>query len=194
MTKFEPKFPCHFYQQGASHALPCIPSTSGADGWSRITTSILSLPSFAFQEGFIGNLICSHWLGPVPALNEKWPISRFISPSKFMGNAWQFSNQDQKAQHRLNPQAKGNPVTQPSAAALAPLQGKQALLVFSICCRNPSAHTREEHTLCWSSGCLIMRNFSSYGRAQAEVSSAWQAKLFSNFQPGRRGVSLESII
>lgn len=93
MTKFEPKFPHHFYQQGAPHPLPCIPSASGADGWSQTTTSILSLPSSAFQEGFIGNLICSHWFGPMPALNEKWPISHFISPSQFTGSAWQFSNQ-----------------------------------------------------------------------------------------------------
>lgn len=146
MTEFELKFPCHFYWQGASHPLPYTPSAPGADGWSRITTSLLSLPSFAFQEGFIGNLICSHWFGPVPALNEKWPISRFISPSKFMGNAAAFKpSPDQKAQHRLNPQPKGNPVTQPSAAVLAPLQGKQVLLIFSISCRNPSVHTREEH-------------------------------------------------
>lgn len=93
MTQFETKFLRHFPQQGASHPLPCIPSAPGADGWSWVTTRVLSLPSSAFQEGFIGNLICSHWFGPVPALNEKWPISRFISPSKFMGSAWQFSNQ-----------------------------------------------------------------------------------------------------
>lgn len=49
---------------------------------------------------------------------------------------------DQKAQHRINPQPKGNPVT----AALAPLQGEQVLLVGSFCCRNPSALTTEEHT------------------------------------------------
>lgn len=148
MTKFELKFPCHFYHQGATHPLPCPSRASGADGWSQITTSILSLSSFAFQEGFIRNLICSHWFGPVPALNEKWPISRFISPSKFTGRAWHFfkPSPDQKAQHKLNSQPKGHPATQPSAAVLAPLQGKEVLLVFSISCRNPSVHTREDHT------------------------------------------------
>lgn len=62
-------------------------SASGADGWRQFAASILSLCSFTFQEGFIGNLICSHWFGTAPAVNEKWPISRFISPSNFMRSA-----------------------------------------------------------------------------------------------------------
>lgn len=130
--------------------------------------------------------------------SSKWEMAHFLLHFPFKIHRECLAvfkpSPDQKAQHRLNPQPKGNPVIHSRAAALASLQRRQVLLVFRICHRNSSAHIRENtHNFCWSFGCLIMRNFSSYGRAQAVVSSAWQAKSFSNFQPGRRGVTLESI-
>lgn len=145
MTKFEPVFPSHFYRQGASHTLPCISSASGADGWRQITTSILSLRSFAFQEGFIGNLIRSHWFGPVPALNEKWPVSHFISPSKIHRECLAVCKRKSPAQAKSAIRSKTQ-LFSPSPLHRHRCRADRILLVFSISARNPPVHARKEHT------------------------------------------------
>lgn len=147
MAKFKPLFPSHFYGQGAQHPsalrFQCFWSRwLEADYNHRLVSPLFSLSGRFYWK--------SHWFGPVPALNEKWPISRFISPSKFTGRVWQFSNQalteKPSASRGWIHNQKQNPVIQPSAAALAPLQGEQILLISSISGRNSSVHTIREHT------------------------------------------------
>lgn len=130
--------------------------------------------------------------------SSKWEMAHFLLHFPFKIHRECLAvfkpSPDQKAQHRLNPQPKGSPVIQPSAAALASLHWHHKFYLFSESVTETLLPTSERtHNFCWSFGCLIMRNFSLYGRTQAVVSLAQEAKTFSNFQPGRRGVSLKSI-
>lgn len=99
--------------------------------------------------------------------SSKWEMAHFLLHFPFKIHRECLAvfkpSPDQKAQHRLNPQPRGSPVIQPSAAALASLHWHHKFYLFSESVTETLLPTSERtHNFCWSFGCLIMRNFSSY--------------------------------